>query len=83
MARKKRMLRCLRSKVRMTSVSWVFKVYTHLKFLCVKEDKEIRVFSSSTIIPQKESHGHSVYDQCFLGIEKAGLGLQLSGRELS
>lgn len=40
------MLRCLRSKVRMTSVSGVAKVYTCLKFLYVKEDKEIHGLST-------------------------------------
>lgn len=50
------MLRRLRSKVRMTSVSGVAKVYTCLKFLYVKEDKETH---ATPIIPQNHSYAHN------------------------
>lgn len=64
------MLRCLRSKVRMTSVSAVAKVYTCLKFLYVKEDKETHAPPSylKTIVM------HTMQDKCLLATEKAGWG---------
>lgn len=76
MTRNKRMLRCLRSKVRMT-VSWVVEVYTHLKFLYVKE-KQRNLCFSPLLSYLKRTVMVTMPDKCLFGIERAGLGLQLS-----